>query len=236
LNSSHITITIFLLWCLAGFSLRLLFRTFLFIYCLFVCLFFITWTSVWKFRYSQEEDHQSRLIFFYRMLYENLYSYYSSYEDREFLRHMEDFQQPPTSNALCYYNRKKDLTSSKCSLFNSSISNDSSTSSSTSDSPISKKIMPSNLDNLSFCHTIYITINKSGTMPSSSSSLDYTHSSSGDSQLLVLPDICCTIPASKLSSIRTDWISTLPIYSFLSLIFAWDSISFDCIIPYHQFS
>ena len=160
------------------------------------------------------------------MLYENLYSYYSPYEEQELLRQMDLFAQPRL-NSLYYSNhQKKSYTSSGSSVIDSSTSSPSSAASSSATSqPTSKKVTPSNLDTLSFCHTIYITINKGGTTPSSSSSVDYSHLSPEDSQLLLLPDICCTIPTSKWSSWaserkrdRLDWILLSATLSF-SLIF-----------------
>ncbi len=125
------------------------------------------------------------------MLYENLIPYYSPYEEQELLRQMDHFNlhhhHQQQQNSLYYYNKKNEYTSS--SLINASLPN--SSLSSTSSSSISKKIINPTVDALSFCHTIYITVKKHR---NTSSCL-----SSEDSQLLLLPDICCTIPASKLS-------------------------------------
>ena len=116
-------------------------------------------------------------------------------------------QQQQQQNSFCYYKKRKECSSP--SLINPSLLNNSSISSSSpslfptsTNKPVSKKVINSDVDALSFCHTIYITIKKRRNTPScsSSSSLNYPHQSPGDSQLLLLPDICCTIPASKLSS------------------------------------
>ena len=122
------------------------------------------------------------------MFYENLIPYYSPYEEQEILRQMNRFnhRHRHQKNSFYYYNKKQEYTSA--SLINSSLPN--SSLSSTSSSSLSKKIIDPTVDALSFCHTIYITIKKHR---------DASSSSSGDSQLLLLPDICCTIPASKLS-------------------------------------
>ena len=147
------------------------------------------------------------------MLYENLYSYYSPYEEQELLRQMDHFDQPPRLSSLNYSRRqKKSYTSSGSSVIDSSPSSSAASSSPSQSS--SKKVTPSNLDTLSFCHTIYITINKGGTTPSSSSSVDYAHLSPEDCQLLLLPDICCTIPTSKWSSLtrereRSRWLNII---------------------------
>ena len=142
------------------------------------------------------------------MFYENLIPYYSPYEEQELLRQLDTFhpldhhyqqqQPPPPSNSLYYFNKKKEYlpsSSSSASLLNSSMS-----SSSLANPNLSKKIVDTNVDALSFCHTIYITIQQNPTNPSCSSLTE-------DCQLLLLPDICCTIPASKLSSIavRKRW-------------------------------
>jgi len=148
------------------------------------------------------------------MFYENFIPYYSPYEEEDLLRQIDTFnhqQQQQQRNSFYYYNKRKECSSS--SLINSSLSNNSSSSYSssssnffpTSENPsISKKVINSDVDALSFCHTIYITIKKRRNTPSCSSSptLNYSHQTPGDSQLLLLPDICCTIPASKLSSKR----------------------------------
>jgi hypothetical protein len=138
------------------------------------------------------------------MFYENLLPYYSTYEEQELLRQMNTFnhhQQHQKQNSLYYYNKTKECSLS--SLINPSLSNNSTSKSFlTSTNPsISKKVMNSNVDALSFCHTIYITVKKRQNSPScsSSSSLNYSHQLPKDSELLLLPDICCTIPASKLS-------------------------------------
>jgi hypothetical protein len=139
------------------------------------------------------------------MFYENLIPYYSPYEEQELLRQMDTFnhQQQQQKKPFYYYNKQEECASSF--LRNSSLSKNSSSSTSASsllaNPTISKKISNSNVDALPFCHTVYITIKKRRNTPfcSSSSSLNYSHQSPGDSQLLLLPDICCTIPASKLS-------------------------------------
>jgi hypothetical protein len=145
------------------------------------------------------------------MFYESLIPYYSPYEEEEeLLRQMNTFnhhhQQQQQQNSLYYYNKRKEGSSS--SLINSSLSNYSSSASSSSSSSskflptsTSKKVINSDVDALSFCHTIYITIKKRRNTPSCSpsSSLNYSRQLPEDSQLLLLPDICCTIPASKLS-------------------------------------
>jgi len=155
------------------------------------------------------------------MFYESVIPYYSPYEEEELLRQMNTFnhhhyQQPQQQqrhqqqqqNSFYYYNKRKDGSSS--SLINSSLSNYSSSASSSSssnfcpippNSSVSKKVIDSDVDALSFCHTIYITIKKRRNTPSCSSSpsLNCSHQLPGDTQLLLLPDICCTIPASKLS-------------------------------------
>lgn len=156
------------------------------------------------------------------MLYENFYSYYSPYEEQELLRQMDLFDQPRLNSLNYSRHQKKSYTSSGSSVIDSSSPSSSSSSSAASSSTNqseSKKVTPSNLDTLSFCHTIYITINKGGTTPSSSSSVDYSHLSPEDCQLLLLPDICCTIPTSKWSSLTRDHID-------------WISLSFALI--YHQ--
>jgi hypothetical protein len=62
-----------------------------------------------------------------------------------------------------------------------------------SSSLTSKKIINSNDESSSsFCHTVYITVKKRRT--TSPLSHNYEHS-----QLLLLPDIYCATPASKLS-------------------------------------
>ncbi|CAF0828701.1 unnamed protein product [Adineta ricciae] len=149
------------------------------------------------------------------MFYENLIPYYSPYEEQVLLRQMhsigqQEHQHSRQENSFYYHNRRKEFASST-SLINSSLLNHTPLSSSSpsffppspSNSPPSKKMTNSDLDALSFCHTIYITIKKnrnSLSCSSSSSSLNtYPQQVSGDSQLLLLPDICCTIPASKLS-------------------------------------
>jgi hypothetical protein len=146
------------------------------------------------------------------MFYESLIPYYSPYEEQELLRQLNTFnhyhpQQRQQQNSF-YLNKRKEYPSS--SLKKSSLSNYSSTTSSSSssnlypkstNSSVSKKVTNSDVDALSFCHTIYITVNKHRNTPSysSSPSLNYSHQLPEDSQLLLLPDICCTIPASKLS-------------------------------------
>lgn len=157
------------------------------------------------------------------MFYGNLIPYYSPYEEQELLRQLNTFNQHQQQhrqqheNSFYYYNKRRECSTS--SLINSSLSNNSTSTTTSSSSPssstnlfptsshtsISKKIADSDVDALSFCHTIYITIKKRrNTTPSCSSpsSLNYSHQSPGDSQLLLLPDICCTIPASKLSCQR----------------------------------
>lgn len=127
------------------------------------------------------------------MFYENLIPYYSPYEEQELLRQFDTldpldhhhYQQQRQQNSLYYFNKKKEYPPS------SSISS----SSSSTNPNLSKKMVDSNVDALSFCHTIYITIQQNPTNHPSCSSL------TEDCQLLLLPDICCTIPASKLSSI-----------------------------------
>jgi len=143
------------------------------------------------------------------MFYENLISYYTPYEEKVLLRQMNTFneqQQKQEPNSFYYYEKRKEC--SAPSLINSSLLNNSSISSSSpslfptsTNKPGTKKVMKSDVDALSFCHTIYITIKKCrNTPPCSSSTPHYSHQIPGDSQLLLLPDICCTIPASKLSS------------------------------------
>ncbi len=121
------------------------------------------------------------------MFYENLIPYYSPYEEQELLRQMENFnphQQQQKQNSVYYYKKKNEYSSA--SFINGCLPN--SSLSATSSSSISKKIIDPAVDALSFCHTIYVTIKK-----------HRDTSSSKDSQLLLLPDICCTIPASKLT-------------------------------------
>ena len=150
------------------------------------------------------------------MFYENLFPYYTSYEEQEVLRHMNTFnhyhhhqypQQQQQQNSFYYYNKRKECSSSGL-INSSSLPSTSSISSSqpnifpiSKNSSLSKKTINSDVDALSFCHTIYITVKKHRNTSSCSStpSLNYSHTSPGDSQLLLLPDICCTIPASKLS-------------------------------------
>ncbi len=142
------------------------------------------------------------------MFYDNLIPYYSPYEEQELLRQMDTFnrqQHQQQRNSFYYNNKRKEY--SPPSLLNSSISNNSLTSSSSSsllststNKSKTKKVISADVDALSFCHTIYITVKKHQNTPSCSSpSVNYSHQSPGDSQLLLLPDICCTIPASKLS-------------------------------------
>jgi hypothetical protein len=147
------------------------------------------------------------------MFYENFIPYYSSYEEQELLRQLNTYNKNQPSSF--YYNNKRKEYSS-LSFVNSSLATNSSTSCSSSSLPssssnffptstntsISKKVIDSNVDALSFCHTIYITVKKRRNTPSCSSpssSINYSHQTPEDSQLLLLPDICCTIPASKLS-------------------------------------
>lgn len=118
------------------------------------------------------------------MFYENLIPFYSPYEEQELLRQFDSLdhhynQQPEKSNSFYYYNPKQENPSSSSSISNPNVS---------------KKMVNSNVDALSFCHTIYITIQQNPSNPSCPSLTE-------DSQLLLLPDICCTIPASKLSYI-----------------------------------
>lgn len=142
------------------------------------------------------------------MFYENVHSCYLPCEEHELLRRMEPFSRHRApSNTFYPSAKRKGLAGSL--LFDASTKSSLVSSSSSSPYfPLStkkanpKKISPTNIDALSFCHTIYITINKDGPNPSCSSFLDYSHASPADSQLLLLPDICCTIPASKLSSQR----------------------------------
>lgn len=144
------------------------------------------------------------------MLYENLIPLYVPYEDPVLrqLNSLHAHAYPPAraQNSCAYPARRKEYGSS-ASLIKSSLLNHSSLSSS---SPSffppavagSKKVTSSELDALSFCHTIYITVKKnpnSLSCSSSASSLNCAPHAPGDSQLLVLPDICCTIPASKSS-------------------------------------
>ncbi|CAF2115192.1 unnamed protein product [Rotaria magnacalcarata] len=139
------------------------------------------------------------------MFYENLIPYYAPYDEESFLRQVDTFnqQQQQQQTSFYYSNKRKEYASS--SLLNSSILNNPATSASSSFFPtlqsnsLSKKIVHST-DALSFCHTIYITIKKHRNTPSRSSSsplINYTHQSPEESQLLLLPDICCTIPATS---------------------------------------
>lgn len=149
------------------------------------------------------------------MLYENIIPYYSTYEEDKFLRQMDTFNQHKSNpfyynpNIIINNNKRKDFssTSSSSSFFPTPTNN-----------AMSKKIIHST-DALSFCHTIYITVKKRRNTPSDSPSPspDYTHQSAEESQLLLLPDICCTIPASKLSS-KAYMISNIISIVTLSLV------------------
>ncbi|CAF0905537.1 unnamed protein product [Adineta steineri] len=152
------------------------------------------------------------------MFYENLIPYYSPYEEQVLLRqmnntfnqhkhhhhHQQQYKQHQ-QDSFYYFDKRKEYTSSSTSsLINSSLLNNPPLSSSSpsvfptsTKQPISKKVITSDVDALSFCHTIYVTIKKNLNSPSCTSP-NYTHQLPGDSQLLLLPDICCTIPASKL--------------------------------------
>lgn len=148
------------------------------------------------------------------MFYENLIPYYSPYEEQELLRQFDTFdpldhrynpQQQQQQNSFYYYNTKKENPPPSSSITNPTVS---------------KKITNSNVDALSFCHTIYITIQQNPSNPSCPSLTE-------DSQLLLLPDICCTIPAGKLSYI--DVIKRWNITSSMTLSrvnLQSDSISF----------
>lgn len=110
------------------------------------------------------------------MFYENLIPYYSPYEEQEILRQMETFNYstPIENNPFYNYSKQKEYSSAL---------------SSSNPPRLTKKIEHSNVDAISFCHTIYITMKKNRTSPTSD-----------ESQLFLLPDICCTVPASKLSN------------------------------------
>jgi len=120
------------------------------------------------------------------MFYESLIPYYSPYEEQEILRQMDAFNYSPTIETSPFYNYSKQK--------------DHSSTLSSSNSRLTKKIMmnkqKSNVDALSFCHTIYITTKTNRTCPTSD-----------ESQLFLLPDICCTVPTSKWSNqMRIRWI------------------------------
>lgn len=150
------------------------------------------------------------------MFYENFIPYYGPYEEETFLRQMDTFsqqqQQPQPQQNNLYYNNKRKEYSATSSLINPSVRNHNPTNSSSSsffptltNNSLSKKVVHST-DALSFCHTIYITIKKHRDTPSfssSSPSINYTHQEPEQSQLLLLPDICCTIPASKFELFNT---------------------------------